>query len=915
MTDQERINLGLTQKLKYRYAYASGDIHSSGESGTYFLRALARMGVYLEKNEKYFTPDSIKEIKKKKENPNYQTNLINPIYISDHQVPLEYAEIETIGGEALYDYEEEPPIFLGFAPKTEIKNIKREAERKLSPPGAKFGLEGGGGTADNTIPKEGTSSDIKKLTVKEINVWRGGASIRSIEVVIELLGVSKSYPFDNLGFITVNGIKYSAVQLIDETKNISALKYLQDLKDADVNLILESWGLVEEGKKEETDQEELPDREDDKSNPNEPGDDNVKPEEVAQTTNTSSITETISILRGWKTQDGKVVYKKNGTPEKTKDKSPQLSISDSAIVEIGSDGSINITGDVQINVADKKDTVHLVKDGKFTIKFGKITGNFKCQKVSLTSLANSPKTVTGTFDCSQNKLTTLSGGPESVGIFIAHSNTTLTSLAGGPKIINGITDTSKSQKEHIYDVSSCGLTSLDGNGITTFGPGGFNCAANKLTALSGLDVVSSAGVTKFDCSKNLLTSLVGIPNSRKDTKTGKSGDYNISGNVDIKTFPASMANLEVDEFRASGLSLTSLSFAPKQVYGNFDCTGNKGSTKLTNQTIGKDRFKIGGGFEEDAGNRIVKIDGAFISSEGSWSDKTYDINTVFKSAEVVQGGTAGAAPIGSGNVGGVSYITRSGKTSKVWLQQFNPSTLSGGYAAPVPVGKNQVGNQKYKTELQKPGTFVQKGFKNFINAGPFEDGGNPTWAPGPNGWFFVNGRNYGTKVDGGSTDIHPKNSDMRWCPLVVLNPAKTIIPGSYDIVAKKGSYDAPALTVKGIGKIITAIPMYNICISDNQVKKVNSSFEKYSGWPFIGILSNGNWFAGCSDTTNSTRDAANGWNVPEIAQSVLSFWNQKGIQVKKMAGGDGGGSTKLYVNGQKVGGMAEDRAIATILSW
>lgn len=173
MTDQERINAGLTKKLKYRYAYASGDIHSSGESGTYFLRALARMGVYLEKNEKYFTPDSVKEIKKKKENPNHDTKLINPIYISDHQVPLEYAEIETIGGEALYDYAEEPPIFLGFAPKTDIKTIKREAEKKLSPPGAKFGLEGGGGTADTTIPKEGSSAGIKKLTFQSISIIWG----------------------------------------------------------------------------------------------------------------------------------------------------------------------------------------------------------------------------------------------------------------------------------------------------------------------------------------------------------------------------------------------------------------------------------------------------------------------------------------------------------------------------------------------------------------------------------------------------------------------------------------------------------------------------------------------------------------------------------------------------------------------
>jgi hypothetical protein len=923
MTDKERIDLGLTKKLTYRYAYASGDIHKPGEEGTYFLRALARMGVYLEKNEKYFTPDSIKEIKKKKENPNYETKLVNPIYISDHQVPMEYFEIEKTGGEALYDYDQEPPVFLGFAPIDETKKVIRQAERKLSPPGAKFGLQGGGGTADDSIPKEGTSSDIKNITAQKLyytSERQNGAVPAKFEAIIKIAGAENSFIFDRTGYITVLGVKYSALQVLFEFDNSSALKYWREqLKgDSDANAIMDSWGLVETKTSEEN-KEGLPDREEDTSDPNAGSDGNKTPDDVKKETDTSSLSEKINIMRGWIVKDGKVEYDKNGKPKKSTDKAPQLRISDTATITIETDGSVSIDGDVQINVPDRKDSVRLIENGKFTIPFGKINGNFNCQKVTLTTLANSPKTVTGTFDCSKNNLTTLAGGPQEVGRFIASDNKSLTTLVGGPKIIRGITDSNKSQNEFIYDVSGCSLTSLDGNGITTFGPGGFNCAGNKITSLTGLGVVTSTGVTRFDCSNNELTSLNGIPRPVKDAKTGKPGDYWIRGNVGITVFPASMAEFEIGTFEAGGLSLTSLSFAPKQVYGNFDCSTNKGTKKLTNQSIGKDRFKIGGGFEEDATNRIVKIDGDFITSEGIWKDKTYDINTVFTKSE-----TPGANVNFNASVSGNMISLDGGKI--VFTQIPNPSTLSIIYKI---AGKytNSDGATQWEFEAFRPigepgtnsynNTWVAKyaqgrpspfskpfrswdqqfpNLKNYINWSMFERG-DSGWGWGqPTGTFMVNGLNYGAKTaeaarkyaamfyigangpqlgrgnsiytDGGGTKVDANKA---------VNTAKGI----------KSSAPGSALVIDN-GKVSTYTP--------EQLDKLGLD----SGTSFIGVTKNGVWFAGTT-------------SIPDPGTLATAVFNYYKGNVKNMGVSDGSASRQFFANGKKYAGSG--RPVTVGIAW
>jgi hypothetical protein len=49
------------------------------------------------------------------------------------------------------------------------------------------------------------------------------------------------------------------------------------------------------------------------------------------------------------------------------------------------------------------------------VKFGVVTGDFRCFNNSLTSLVGAPKKVGGDFNCTNNKLTSLVGAPQEVG--------------------------------------------------------------------------------------------------------------------------------------------------------------------------------------------------------------------------------------------------------------------------------------------------------------------------------------------------------------------------------------------------------------------------------------------------------------------------------------------------------------------
>ena len=166
-------------------------------------------------------------------------------------------------------------------------------------------------------------------------------------------------------------------------------------------------------------------------------------------------------------------------------------------------GEVDVDGDFDCSVSRLK---------SFSgIKFGKVSGSFKCTRNLITSLEGCPHTVGEEFECSVNKITSLEGGPKFVGGFFSCQNTdSLVSLSGAPEFIG---------------------TS-------------FTCVLNSVKSLEGLPENMSVG-TNFDCSYNKLTSLVGAPKI-------------ISG-----------------DFRCAGNDLNSLEGAPRTVGGEFSSDGLK----------------------------------------------------------------------------------------------------------------------------------------------------------------------------------------------------------------------------------------------------------------------------------------------------------------------------------------------------
>ena len=167
------------------------------------------------------------------------------------------------------------------------------------------------------------------------------------------------------------------------------------------------------------------------------------------------------------------------------------------------------------------------KDG-FIINFGKITENFNCYGLGLTSLKGAPTEVGRDFDCSRNQLTSLEGAPHTVGGGFNCSINQLTSLEGAPQRVGGYFNCSYNQ-----------LTSLEGAPQRVGGY--FNCFRNQLISLKGAP--KEVG-EYFSCSRNQLTSLKGAPQ-----KVG--GDFSCYEN-----------------------HLTSLEGAPQTVGGGFYCYDN-----------------------------------------------------------------------------------------------------------------------------------------------------------------------------------------------------------------------------------------------------------------------------------------------------------------------------------------------------
>ena len=130
----------------------------------------------------------------------------------------------------------------------------------------------------------------------------------------------------------------------------------------------------------------------------------------------------------------------------------------------------------------------------FIIDFGKVSGNFDCSYLNLTSLKGAPIKVGGSFYCTGNKLTSLEGAPREVGWDFYCYNNQLTSLKGAPQIVGGDFWCSRNK-----------LISLEGAPQKVGGD--FGCSDNQLTSLKGAPQTVGGD---FHCTRNKLTSLEGI---------------------------------------------------------------------------------------------------------------------------------------------------------------------------------------------------------------------------------------------------------------------------------------------------------------------------------------------------------------------------------------------------------------------
>lgn len=80
----------------------------------------------------------------------------------------------------------------------------------------------------------------------------------------------------------------------------------------------------------------------------------------------------------------------------------------------------------------------LVRNGKLTIPFGKITGAFDCSCLNLKTLQNCPEYVVGQFVCEHNLIKDLVGGPKKVGgDYDVLNNYNLRSFKGKPEYLGG----------------------------------------------------------------------------------------------------------------------------------------------------------------------------------------------------------------------------------------------------------------------------------------------------------------------------------------------------------------------------------------------------------------------------------------------------------------------------------------------
>ncbi len=130
---------------------------------------------------------------------------------------------------------------------------------------------------------------------------------------------------------------------------------------------------------------------------------------------------------------------------------------------IDEDGTVDVDGDVDLSKRNLS---------KLPLKFGKVSGNFHCNRNKLISLEGCPEEVGGDFYCHRNQLTSLLGCPKYVGINFACAGNQLTSLEYCPEVVNGS-----------FYCSQNKLTSLEGCPKEVGGD--FYCNNNQITTIKG----------------------------------------------------------------------------------------------------------------------------------------------------------------------------------------------------------------------------------------------------------------------------------------------------------------------------------------------------------------------------------------------------------------------------------------------
>lgn len=154
--------------------------------------------------------------------------------------------------------------------------------------------------------------------------------------------------------------------------------------------------------------------------------------------------------------------------------------------------SINTHG--KLDVLGNVEFVRCTNTGYLPLRFGRVSGTFKCSSTGLTSLKGSPEYVGYDFVCDNNMLTSLKYGPKYVGGSYYCSSNKLENLRGCASEI-GRDLNCKMNK----------LKSLEGSPEKFFGR--FNCSHNRLNNFFGAPAVMGG---EMYANSNFLKNLRGF---------------------------------------------------------------------------------------------------------------------------------------------------------------------------------------------------------------------------------------------------------------------------------------------------------------------------------------------------------------------------------------------------------------------